>query len=284
MDLTPQQHCRRAHLTMCQSQYRKHDFAIMSSVSDFQVNYTVVGFVKYLENIIQWAFRHKNIYKISVRYRAMGKFQTNNFFEFSEQNVSRKIGGGKYIEKFEMDVISPFIINTPPNVSDIKMCEFIDHLETSECLKKYQGSDHLLCNIPLCHFVNYLFQPNRISIGNKHSVHIGKRMSKCEITNLFKHHDDVCKHEYLTVFRPYKQISSSEQKSNYREKLQRLQVKSDSKQPESLRVVAPEHNNFPPDVPDALLHRKIISDFCAATQPSKFEEAGCAVWFTHLEN
>ena len=52
---------------------------------------------------------------------------------------------------------------------------------------------------------------------------------------------------------------------------------SDSKQPESLRVVAPEHNNFPPDVPDALLCRKIISDFCAATQPSKFEEAGCAV-------
>jgi hypothetical protein len=207
---------------MCQSQYRKHDFAIMSSVSDFQANYTVVGFVKYLENIIQWAFQHKNIYKISVRYRTMGKIQTNNFFKFLEQHgsltgkakgnliASRKIGGGKYVEKIEMDVISPFIINTPPNVSNIEMCEFIDHLETSECLKKYQGSDHLLCNIPLCHFVNYLFQPNRISIGNKHSVHIGKRMSKFEITNLFKLHDDVCKHEYLTVFHPYKQVSSSE--------------------------------------------------------------------------
>ena len=165
LDLTPQQYCQRAHLTMCQSQYRKHDFAIMSSVSDFQANYTVVGFVKYLENIIQWAFQHKNIYKISVRYNAMGKFQTHNFFEFSEQNESRKI---------EMDVISPFIINTPPNVSDIEMCEFIDHLETSECLKKYQSSDHLLCNIPLYHFVNYLFQPSRISIGEKHGVHIGK--------------------------------------------------------------------------------------------------------------
>jgi len=83
----------------------------------------------------------------------------------------------------------------------------------------------------------------------------------------------------LTVFRPYKQISSSERQSNHREKLQRSQVNnmSDSKQPESLRVVVPEHNKFPPDVPDALLRRKIISDFCAATQPSKFEEAGCAV-------
>jgi len=165
LDLTPQQHCQRAHWTMCQSQYRKHDFAIMSSVSDFQANYTVVGFVKYLENIIQWAFQPKNIYKTSVRYGAMGKIQTNKFFEFSEQNESRKIGGGKYVEKIEMDVISPFITNTPPNISDIEMCEFVDHLETSECLKKYQGSDHLLCNIPLCHFVNYLFQPNRIPLG-----------------------------------------------------------------------------------------------------------------------
>jgi hypothetical protein len=60
----------------------------MSSVSNFQANYTVVGFVKCLENIIQWAFKHKNIYKTSVRYGAMGKIQASNFFEFSEQNVS----------------------------------------------------------------------------------------------------------------------------------------------------------------------------------------------------
>ena len=37
------------------------------------------------------------------------------------------------------------------------------------------------------------------------------------------------------------------------------------------------HNIFPPDPPDASLHRKIINDFCNATKPSNFEEAGCAV-------
>ena len=102
-----------------------------------------------------------------------------------------------------MDVISPFIINTPSNISNIEMCEFVDHLEISECLKKYPGSGHLLCNVPLYRFINYLFQPNSISIGNKHGVHIQKKMTKFEITNLFKNHEDVCKHEYLTVFRPY---------------------------------------------------------------------------------
>src|ERR1700683_3404712 len=83
------------------------------------------------------------IYKISVRYSTKDKIQTNNCFDFLAQNVSRKIGGGKHVEKIEMDIISAFIVNAPPNISDIEMCEFIDHLETSECLKKYQSSDHL---------------------------------------------------------------------------------------------------------------------------------------------
>jgi len=48
-----------------------------------------------------------------------------------------------------MKVINPFIIDGPLNVSDIEMCEFVDHLEMSECFKKYKNSDHLLCNVPL---------------------------------------------------------------------------------------------------------------------------------------
>jgi len=34
---------------------------------------------------------------------------------------------------------------------------------------------------------------------------------------------------------------------------------------------------FPPAPPDALLRKKIINGFCDATDPSRFEEAGCAV-------
>ena len=64
------------------------------------------------------------------------KSQTNNYSEFLEQNVPSKIVGGKKMEKINMDVISPYIINTPPNVSDVEMYGFVDHLETSECLKK----------------------------------------------------------------------------------------------------------------------------------------------------
>ena len=52
---------------------------------------------------------------------------------------------------------------------------------------------------------------------------------------------------------------------------------SDSRQPENLKVDDPEHNTCPPDPPDASLCRKIIKDFCDATNPSRFEEGGCAV-------
>ena len=209
-DLTPQQHCRRAHFTVCRSQYYKHDFAIISSVYDHSTNYAVVGFVKYFENSIQWILQHKYIYKRSVRYKVKDKIQINNSFGFQEHNVSSKIGGGQHLEKIEMKVINPFIIDGPLNVSDIEMCEFVDHLEMSKCLKNYKNSDHLLCNVPLHYLMTYLFKNNRISIGSKHGIHISRKMTKHEITKLFKMHDDICKHEYVTVFRPHKQISSSE--------------------------------------------------------------------------
>jgi hypothetical protein len=60
-----------------------------------------------------------------VRYSAKDKIQINNSFEFSEYNVSCKIGGGQRVEKFEMGVIKPFIIDAPLNVSDIKMLNLL---------------------------------------------------------------------------------------------------------------------------------------------------------------
>ena len=198
-------------MTICQSQYYKHDFAIISSFYDCWTNYAVVGFVKYFENSIHWILQHKYIHKISVRYKIKEKSQINNSFGFSEHNVSSKIGGGQCLEKIEMKAINPFIIYAPLNVSDIKMCEFVDHLEMSKfSKKKYRNSGYLLCNVPLHHLMTYLFKNNRISIGHKHDIHIPRKMTKCEISNLFKIHNDICKHEYVTVFRPCEQIPNSE--------------------------------------------------------------------------
>jgi len=51
-DLTPQQHCKKAYLTMCQSQCYKNDFAVVSSSCTFSTNIVVAEFVKYAENVL----------------------------------------------------------------------------------------------------------------------------------------------------------------------------------------------------------------------------------------
>jgi hypothetical protein len=90
-----------------------------------------------------------------------------------------------------MDVISPFVISALIKFFDIKVCEFVEHLEMSQGLKKYNGSNYVLCNVPLHLLIACLFQNHRIAIGYKHEIHIAKRRAKSEITELFKIHDNV---------------------------------------------------------------------------------------------
>ena len=95
-----------------------------------------------------------------------------------------------------------------------------------------------------------------------------------------KNHNDICKHEYLTAFHPYKQISSSEQKSNYHKNLQVNNI-SDSKPSKSLEVIEPEHNIFPPDIPNASLHERIINDFCVPLSLQIWRSRMCCMWLTY---
>ena len=282
-DLTPQQHCQRAYLTMCQSLYYKHDFAIISTVNGLSANYVVAGFVKYYENILCLIFKLRDCYKMHTTSSTKrgSTIQISNLVESIEHKVPNKIGGGQHgasIEKIGMEVISPFVISMPVNYSDIKMCEFVEHLEMSKGLKNYSSSNHVFCNVPLHLLATCLFQNSRTSIGHKHDIHILKTMTKPEIIKLFKIHDDACEHKYVTVFRPYQKISSSKRGLRYCE-TQNPPVKNDSavKPPEVQKVDVPAYETFPPAPPDPSLRKKIINGFCDATGPSRFEEAGCAV-------
>ena len=282
-DLSPQQHCQRLHLAICRSQFYKHDFAVISSAPGPSTNYVAVSCIKYLEKNIYQILQQKYLWKITTWFSAKedSKNQINNCFKSQKHNLPSKIGGGQrgvVRQKIKMEVIKPFIINIPLNSPDKNMCEFVEHIEMSRGLKKYKDSNHLLCNVPLHLLIDCLFKDSRIAIGHKHDVHIPRKMTKGEITELFKIHDGVCKHNYVTIFRPYTPISSFERGLKYRE-VQNLQVNnvSDTKQPGNLEVNTPILNTFPPAAPNASLRQKIIKDFCAATEPSKFEEAGCAV-------
>ena len=187
--------------------------------------------------------------------------------------MPNKIGGGRCktcVEMLQMEIVSPYIKFAPANHLDFKTCEFVDHLETSTALTKYDNSVYVMCNIPLHLFNSCLFPKTRILIGQLHNLHILKRMRNSEITEKFRIHNETCEHKYITVFCPHDKMTNI-QHHQMSCKTHKAAVQNDS--PTSQCAT----QDFPPAPPNAYLCRKIIDEFCKATGPSNFEEAGCAV-------
>ena len=259
-DLTPLQNCRRAYLTICRSLYYKHDFAVVSSASalTFSTNIVAAELAKYIENILCQVW-NKYCHTIFIRSSLKSNFskRIHNDFISIKDNVPNKIGGGHHrncVEKIEMESVSPYIESAPLNYSDFKTCEFVEHLEMSEALIKYNTSIYMMCNIPLHLLVDCLFHSSRVSIGHQHGMLILQRMNKSEIIKIFNIHSKTCEHKYITVLRPCDKMVQ-----NYPPTVQST------------------FHDFPPAPPNSSLRKKIINDFCEATAPSNFAESGCAV-------
>jgi len=77
------------------------------------------------------------------------KFKSTILLNSQNTLYLSKIGGGQRVEKFEIGVIKPFIIDAPLNISNIKMCEFVDHLECLNVWKNTKNSD-ICCAMYLC--------------------------------------------------------------------------------------------------------------------------------------
>jgi hypothetical protein len=73
-DLTPEQLCKRAYLTICQSLYYKHDFAVALSAHVFSTNIVALDFVKYMENVLCQVFWFKHIYTLSAWFNSTKYF------------------------------------------------------------------------------------------------------------------------------------------------------------------------------------------------------------------
>jgi len=103
--------------------------------------------------------------------------------------------------------------------------------------------------------------------------------NKVKIKNIFRQHREPCWDKFVTIFEANGPKAKSQKLSTMRASVCTApeHTQSDSKSSNFLEVIEPEHNIFPPNIPDASLHKKIINDFCEATNPSKFQEAGCAV-------
>jgi len=274
-NLTPHQLSKRAYLTMCQSLYYKHDFVVISRDFTSSTNILIVGFVKYVENILCLIFKHKYICTIFVQPNVKDNFknQIHNDFTFAKHCVSNKIGGGHHrtiVENINMQFVSPYIISAPITNSDFKKCKFIGHVTISEALTQYDSSVYIVANIPLHLLIGCLFHNSRILISHQHNICISKRMSKLEMTQKLKIHSETCEHQYVTVLQPYCKMTNIDHNLED-SKIHNTLVNNDMSIEQLINV------DFPPAPTNPLLKRKIIGDFCAATSPLEFEEAGCAV-------
>jgi hypothetical protein len=166
--------------------------------------------VKYTENILYQVW-NKYIYTIFIKFslKSNSSNKIHNNFIFIKDNVPNKIGGARHrnsVEKIEMKSVSPYIESAPLNCLDFKTCEFVEHLEMSEALIKYNTSIYMMCNIALHLLVDCLFHASRVSIGHQHSMPILNKMTKSEITKLFNIHSKTCEHKYITVLQPCDKI------------------------------------------------------------------------------
>ena len=84
------------YLSICCSQYYKHDFTIISSAGDLSAIYVVADFVKHLQNILHWIFQHKYFhqkYTMSGTKRSL-KNQISSHPSFLKHEIHDRIGWG----------------------------------------------------------------------------------------------------------------------------------------------------------------------------------------------
>jgi hypothetical protein len=123
------------------------------SALTFSTNIVAAELVKYTEKILCQVW-NKYFHTIFIRSSLKSNFskRIHNDFISIKDNVSNKIGGGhhrNHVEKIEMESVSPYIESAPLNYLYFKTCEFVEHLEMSEALIKYNTSVYMMCNIPV---------------------------------------------------------------------------------------------------------------------------------------
>ena len=211
-DLTPKQYCRSAYLTICQSHYYGHDFAAIFSSPSLSTNIIAADFVKYVENFILKIFKHKYNH-IIFSFECGAKCQMHSCFTSLQIDIPNKIGGGHHktsVKKIDLQLISPYIVSAPDNISDFTRCEFISHLKQSKALTQYDKSFYVFCDVPIYLFIGSIFREHSISIGQQHNIYISTKMTKTEITEKFKVHAESCEHQYVSVFRLCNKMTNAE--------------------------------------------------------------------------
>jgi hypothetical protein len=260
------------------------------------LNYCAAGFLQYYEQLCIRIFWNNWMYKqgkncsinhivlagdtqIQSKHASVPLTSSIGDSTACGNSIFKPIGGGRHLEILKLSDIKSSIVFSSVEHTQFMSFKFVDHLEISQSKEQYKDAEVIICNISLHLLVPKLTLKSLHKIGKQHGLFLYHHATKHQIMELFRTHDHDCKHQYITVFYPHKRASISSQSELLGENM-----KTEKQEPKSETASAnhnvsePSHDiKFPPSPPSKTLCRKIVSDFCHATAPENFEEAGCCV-------
>ena len=271
--------------------YYKHDFRMhISKVMSIKTQYNVASFVMYLENIIIWVCSHdkyspKKCHTLGVVNRSSCKTCSMVILPMNKHEVEHPIviGGGD-LKLFSFKDLKPFLSGKQTDGLEAQTFKYVDHMKLFDATNKYNSEHVLLCQIPIHAFVFKLSILQLQAIAKQHDIKILAHANKSSIFEAFeKHNVSSCCSEYVCVLEPHCKVSHNQKCKNYcirKTNFFQSDVKDTPKvasHSQHINQINSSNTTFPPLPPTTELRQKIIHDFCEATAPLQFQEAGCAI-------
>jgi hypothetical protein len=199
------------------------------------------------------------------------------------------IGGGRSA-RTDYEFLKPYLVpsqielKNPAEFNYVYSCHGILDKAMQEI--QTSGESQLVCNIPLSLLANILTSNQANEVAKEHSLHALSRKSLAEKRTAVESHvcTKICSGR-VTTFKPVKKNQKSIRHQNSTKvkeikshpKVGKKSQGKTSRVARNYKYYRQENIKFPPSPPSKRLMHKMISGFCNDTNPSKFEEAGCAV-------
>jgi hypothetical protein len=289
--------CVQIHLMLTRFMHRKHDFAVYVSGKYLIIpQYNVTFLVTYLENIASqigscWKHKKKQAHNATCpvltnkilyhNIHSSGHFDKPLSALEDEFQHAVPIGGGVLDSSFKLDEISPFVVSLHANDLKTQSFKYVDHLKKVEAAVKYNSDKTVLCQIPFPNLGPKLSVHKLHVIAKQHNIFISARASKSNIMQHLNIYNNTHCNDYVSVFEPYHNFHNNDSGSyqKHTEDISKCEINDVVEVSQSQDTCHTELtcSSFPPSPPSATLRKKIIKNFCDATAPSNFQEAGCAV-------
>jgi Helitron helicase-like domain at N-terminus/PIF1-like helicase len=194
--------------------------------------------------------------------------------------------GGGFRYELQFDAIEPYLLTGCDGMSEENVFVFVDHVDSIGQLSYPADKCFVHVSIPLESMVPFLPVKMVLKIAKLHHMSLGSHVPKSEIIRSFDGHSCASCNLYHSVFAVVasksktKSLKGKNRVQAFRSHLNYDKPSLDSS--DAAEVLFPldpmlEPVNYPPPPFNDAHSRKIISNFCAKSDKTLIEEAGCSV-------